>query len=52
MRKTGCSKRLRPQPVYFNTSMDRENVRLKDGREVDLILLTPEDTDRLLAMLS
>lgn len=51
MRKTGYSKRLRPQPVYFNTPMDRENVKLKNGREVDLILLTPEDTDRLLAML-
>ena len=52
MRKTGCSKRLRPQPVYFNTPMDRENVKLKDGREVDLIPLTPEDADRLLCMLS
>jgi RimJ/RimL family protein N-acetyltransferase len=32
--------------------MNEEKIKLKDGRTVNLILLTPGDTDRLLAMLS
>jgi RimJ/RimL family protein N-acetyltransferase len=52
MRKTDYSKQLKWLPHQFNTSMDREKITLKDGRTVDLISLTPEDTDRLLEMLS
>jgi RimJ/RimL family protein N-acetyltransferase len=39
-------------PSISITAMANKKVTLKDGRNVDLISLTPKDTDRLLGMLS
>jgi len=46
-----CSKRLRQTLPISVTAMAEMKTTLRDGREVDLVSLTPEDTDRLLGML-
>jgi RimJ/RimL family protein N-acetyltransferase len=52
MCKIDYSKHLKRPPHQLNTPIDEKKITLKDGRTVNLISLTPGDTDRLLAMLS